>query len=195
MQKTDDFWGAFQAALRDGAAANAAIENSPAGKEAAHAFAALCGALRRIGRGDDLREIVATERQVMAHEREHLVTSQGQADFLDRGIEGMDIALKLIDMARGDPEHYRRIAASFQRPANRIKGLPNDEARQAFKEHRKELRAIRDAMPFGRGPFHADLTRLLEVRLVNLRQADRLYANLQREVLGGGDGRESGGAA
>ena len=184
MEKTDEPLREFEAALRDGEAAVTAIESSPAGEEASRAYAALRAELHRIGRGDEVREIVAAERQVMAHEREHLVTSQQQADFLDRGIEAMDVALNLIDTAQGDPERYREIAASFQRPKNRIEGLPNDEARQALKAHAKELRAIHEAMPFGRGPFHEDLSRLLEVRQANLRQADRLYTGLQRQTLG-----------
>ncbi len=172
----------MQAALEAVTAAQAKWAASPEGKAAAKAEGERRAALRKIGRRGDVRAIVAAERELMADERAHRVTSQEQADFLDRGIEAMDVALKLIDKVQ-DPERYGDVAAAYQRLANRIKGVPNDEARQVFKEHGAELSAIEEAMAFG-VPIDHDQARLLAVRQANMRAADRLYADLQRQALG-----------
>ena len=129
-------------------AAAAARAASPEGKKQAAAAAAIRAELRKIGRGGDVRAIVAGERELTAHEREHRVTSKEQERFLERGLKAMDIALALIDKVQ-DSERYRGVAESFQTGRNRIDGLPNDEARQAFEVHGKESRAIEEAMAFG----------------------------------------------
>ncbi len=176
---------AVEAALREVSAATAAFEDSPEGKEVLRALQAAHAELSRIGSGDDVREIVSAERSLMEHEREHSVTSRAQADFLDRGIKEMDVALNLIDVVRSDPERYRKMtAAAFSQPRNRIQGLPKDDVRHVLKGHRKDLGGILEALPFGMGSFRRARSRLLEVRRANLRQADQLYADLQRQALG-----------
>ena len=76
-----------------------------------------------------------------------------------------------------DKQEYSRVDASHSLPKNRDKGLPLDEARQAFKSHYARLNNL------DKSRLSDDEKAIIDARKSNIFNAGKLYALRQAKTL------------
>jgi hypothetical protein len=89
-------------------------------------------------------------------------------------LTGIEKMLSIVD----DEARYSLIAQGYSFPKNREKGLPLDEARQAFKSHHARLSNLDKAR------LPEDEKKIIDARRSNILQAGKLYAERQAKTLG-----------
>jgi hypothetical protein len=125
--------------------------------------------VREVGRSGDLALIVATEKAIESGELEHYANSKGMVSSLNAAITeltGIEKLLAIVD----DKQEYSRVNQAYSFPKNREKGLPLDEARQAFKSHYARLSNL------DRARLSEDEKKIIDARKSNIFQAGKLYA-------------------
>jgi hypothetical protein len=133
--------------------------------------------VRMIGKNSDLALMVATEKAIVNSDLEHYANSKGMVSSLNAAITeltGIERLLAIVD----DEQEYRRVDQAHSFPKNREKGLPLDEARQAFKSHYARLNNL------DRARLSDDEKAIIDARKSNLFQAGKLYAERQARTLG-----------
>jgi hypothetical protein len=137
----------------------------------------LLGHMREVGRGGDLVLMVATEKAIVDGDLEHYANSKGMVSSLNAALAELVAVEKLLSIV-DDKAKYSLIDQGYSLPKNREKGLPLDEARQAFKSHYARLNNL------DRARLSEDEKKIIDARKSNMLQAGRLYAERQAKTLG-----------
>ena len=132
--------------------------------------------IREIGKSDDLALIVTTEKIIVRGDLERYANSKGMISSLGTATVELDAAEKLLAMV-DDKQEYSRVDASHSLPKNRDKGLPLDEARQAFKSHYARLNNL------DKSRLSDDEKAIIDARKSNIFNAGKLYALRQAKTL------------
>ncbi|WP_142850699.1 hypothetical protein [Telmatospirillum sp. J64-1] len=133
--------------------------------------------VRQLGKSGDLNQILAAERHFLENDLAQYANSGAMKGSLDTALAELSAAEKLMGKIR-DPEAYRHVDESHSLPKNRKGGLPYDEARQFFSAHAARL------LNMDKSRLDAEEKKIVEIRKQNMRAADRLYVDLQRQALG-----------
>ena len=122
--------------------------------------------------------IVAMEKALAQHDLEYYANSKTMIGSLNTALS----EFAMIDRQLGkvdDPEKYKATDQSFGLAKNRSKGLPLDEARQAFKSHYARL------VNLDKAPLNDLQKKLIEARKSAILRAQKLYIARQIKTLGG----------
>jgi hypothetical protein len=133
--------------------------------------------VREVGKSNDLALMVATEKAIVNGDLEHYANSKGMVSSLNAALlelAGIERLLTIVD----DKQEYSWIDQAHSFPKNREKGLPLDEARQAFKSHHARLSNLDKAR------LSDDEKAIIDARKSNIFQAGKLYAQRQAKTLG-----------
>jgi hypothetical protein len=136
-------------------------------------------AVTAIGRSGDLKTILTAERALLTNELERYGNSVGMKSSLGSALEEIKQAEKMHDIAQ-NKDRYREVDELYQRPKNRRRGLPYDEARQFFNAHNTRL------LNQDRSRLSETEKKTLSARRTNMRIAEKAYIALQQKALGQG---------
>jgi hypothetical protein len=121
--------------------------------------------------------IVAAEKAIVTDELQNHANSPGMVSSLGAALAELDATERLLSIV-DDGDEYRRVDLAHSLPKNREKGLPLDEARQAFKSHHARLNNL------DRARLSEEEKRLIDARKANMLGAGKLYAGRQAKTLG-----------
>jgi hypothetical protein len=133
--------------------------------------------VKEVGKSNDLSLIVATEKAIIEDERKNHANSKGMVSSLDAALAELKATEKLLSIV-DDKVKYGSISQGYSLPKNREKGLPLDEARQAFKSHYARLNNL------DRARLSENEKKIIDTRKSNMLQAGKLYAERQAKTLG-----------
>jgi hypothetical protein len=133
--------------------------------------------VKEVGKSSDLALMVAAEKSIVEFELEHHANSKGMVSSLSAALLELEAAEKLLAIV-DDKDRYAHIDEGHSLPGNREKGLPLDEARQAFKSHYARLNNLDKAR------LSEDEKAIIDARKRNIFQAGKLYAQRQAKTLG-----------
>ena len=122
--------------------------------------------------------IVAMEKALAQHDLEYYANSKTMTGSLKTALSEFAMIERQLDKV-DDPEKYRATDQSFGLAKNRSKGLPLDEARQAFKSHYARL------VNLDKAPLDDLQKELIEARKSGIYRAQQLYIARQARTLGG----------
>ncbi|MDR1275643.1 MAG: hypothetical protein LBL72_04580 [Candidatus Accumulibacter sp.] len=94
--------------------------------------------IENVGKSEDLALIIAVEKAIVENELVEYANSKGMVSSLNAALEELTAIEGLLEIV-GDPVKYSPVNQSHILSKNREKGLPLDEARQAFKSHTARL--------------------------------------------------------
>ena len=133
--------------------------------------------LHKVGETKDLETILLTEKYILANEREHYADTPVMEASLGYALNEIEAALVMVDEIQ-DPAAYKSgTDVYFRSHKSRIKGLPNDSARQFFKSHRSRLENHEKSRLMGIDK------ELIGVRKKNLDGSRKSYIELQENAL------------
>ncbi|MDR1274987.1 MAG: hypothetical protein LBL72_01140 [Candidatus Accumulibacter sp.] len=135
------------------------------------------GYLKEVGESNRPEQIVAAEKAILENELVEYANSKGMVSSLNAALAELTATEKLLAIV-DDPVKYRPVDQSHSLPRNREKGLPLDEARQAFKSHTARLNNLDKA----RLPDNEK--KIIDARKRAVSNAARLYALRQAKTLG-----------
>lgn len=142
----------------------------------------LAAAVVAIREGCDIADILQAERVLLRDEYERFANTGTMKGSLETALEEMEAALATVAVV-GDPDAYRdRVDETHRVRKHRIGDVPKDDARMFFRGHRSRLSNLTKA----RGTDEEKA--VLVERIASMRIAEKIYALLQREALGIGDG-------
>ena len=133
----------------------------------------------------DIDLLLDIEWAFMRLELEHIAHARKNITSLNAGIEQIDAAVTMLGYVR-DPDKYREIASYYtlSRDLVRHSDLPKDAAYKFFGSHGTRLDNVETA------PLEEEQTALLDVRRANVKLAQKLYIELQRQALAEPEVRE-----
>ena len=121
--------------------------------------------------------IVAMEKALVQHDLEYYANSKTMIGSLNTALS--EFAMIERQLAKvDDPEQYKATDQSFGLAKNRSKGLPLDEARQAFKSHYARL------VNLDKAPLDDLQKKLIEARKSGFHRAQQQYIARQARTLG-----------
>ena len=121
--------------------------------------------------------IVAMEKALVQHDLEYYANSKTMIGSLNTALsEFAMIERQLVKV--DDPAKYKATDQSFGLAKNRSKGLPLDEARQAFKSHYARL------VNLDKAPLDDLQKKLIEARKSGFYRAQQQYIERQARTLG-----------
>lgn len=129
-----------------------------------------------VAQSGDLSLMVGAEKFFLEYRLSHGANSLGEKNSLRAAIRGMDTIAEHIAVV-ANPMEYKIIDRTHKLPENREKGLPIDEAREAFRKH---LTRFRNADQTG---LSEDEKSLLNARRNMIKVAQSIYIGLQQEAL------------
>jgi hypothetical protein len=132
---------------------------------------------KEAGKSGDLTLIVTAEKAMLNNELTHHANSKSMVASLNAALAELTAIERLLAIV-DDRHEYSRIDQAHLLPRNREKGLPLDEARQAFRSHHARLGNLEKARLSG------DEKAIIEARKDNMLIANRHYAQRQARTLG-----------
>ena len=133
--------------------------------------------LGEVGRADDIATIVESEIAWLNNELEHHAPSRTQTMFLESALKDLSIVREHWTTVM-DPERYAFLDSVFQLKESRLGAVPNDQIRQALRNHLLNL------TDFSIGCGEPQLSALCDQRRKNVDRAERLYTDRQHAALG-----------
>jgi len=137
----------------------------------------LLNQIREIGKSADLSLMVAAEKTVVQNDLSHHANSKSMVSSLKAALLELDATQKLLAIV-DDKRKYAPVNESYSLPKNREKGLPLDEALQAFKSHYARLNNM------DKSRLSDDEKKNIDARKTNMFNAGKLYAQRQAKTLG-----------
>ena len=151
---------------------------APTAKKVAEFRQTLLTDVKQISTSDSAELIVAMEKALVQHDLEYYANSKTMIGSLNTALS--EFAMIERQLAKvDDPAKYKATDQSFGLAKNRSKGLPLDEARQAFKSHYARL------VNLDKAPLDDMQKKLIEARKSAIHRARQLYIARQIKVLGG----------
>ena len=121
--------------------------------------------------------IVAMEQAIVQHDFEYYTNSATMKGSLNNALSELEIIKKKLAIV-DDPEKYKATDENFILARNRSKGLPLDEARQAFKSHYARL------VNLDKAPLDDLQKKLIKARKSGFHRAQQQYVARQANTLG-----------
>ena len=121
--------------------------------------------------------IVAMEKALVQHDLEYYANSKTMIGSLNTALSEFAMIERQLGKV-DDPEKYKATDQSFGLAKNRSKGLPLDEARQAFKSHYARL------VNLDKAPLDDLQKKLIEARKSGFYRAQQQYIARQANTLG-----------
>ena len=121
--------------------------------------------------------IVAMEKALVQHDLEYYANSKTMIGSLKTALNEFAMIERQLGKV-DDPEKYKATDQSFGLAKNRSKGLPLDEARQAFKSHYARL------INLDKAPLDDLQKKLIEARKSGFHRAQQQYIERQARTLG-----------
>ena len=121
--------------------------------------------------------IVAMEKALAQHDLEYYANSKTMTGSLKTTLSEFAMIERQLDKV-DDSAKYKATDQSFGLAKNRSKGLPLDEARQAFKSHYARL------VNLDKAPLDDLQKKLIEARRSGFHRAQQLYIARQARTLG-----------
>ena len=121
--------------------------------------------------------IVAMEKALVQHDLEYYANSKTMIGSLNTALSEFAMIERQLGKV-DDPEQYKATDQSFGLAKNRSKGLPLDEARQAFKSHYARL------VNLDKAPLDDLQKKLIEARKSGFYRAQQQYIARQANTLG-----------
>jgi hypothetical protein len=150
---------------------------APSAKKLNKARNDLLASIKGIGKSGDLSLIVAAEKAIVSDELKNHANSKGMVSSLNAAMLELEATEKLLAKV-DDKKKYSQVDQSHTLPKNREKGLPLDEARQAFKSHHARLDNL------DKSRLSDDEKAIIDARKSNILNAGKLYARRQARTLG-----------
>ena len=160
-----------------GSQAGKAIDN------ARDARTKLLSVLHDAAKLQDIDALLAIERIFLEEEREHLAESPKKTASLNKAVREIDAAITMLTHVRS-PEDYRLADIYFSLPHNRLHDLPKDQAHQFFASHATRLGNVE------KHRLEDGERKLIVARIDNIKMAQQLYTEFQRQALAGVEVRE-----
>ena len=132
--------------------------------------------LQEVGCADDIATIIESEIAWLNNELERHANSRVHTTFLESALQDLRIVREHWPKVM-DPESYAVVDSNFQMKANRLGAVPNDQIRQALRDHLAILTDVRV------GCVDPRLSALYDQRRKNIDQAERLYTDQQHRRL------------
>ncbi|GHT84159.1 hypothetical protein FACS1894116_14140 [Betaproteobacteria bacterium] len=133
--------------------------------------------VQEVGKGGDLALVVATEKGIIQGDLDRYANSAGMVSSLKTALSELEaIERHLVLVA--DKGKYSLIDEGHSLPKRREKGLPLDEARQAFKSHYARLGNL------DKSRLSDDEKAIIDARKSNILNAGKRYAQRQAKILG-----------
>ena len=121
--------------------------------------------------------IVAMEKALVQHDLEYYANSKTMIGSLNTALSEFAMIERQLGKV-DDPEKYKATDQSFGLAKNRSKGLPLDEARQAFKSHYARL------VNLDKAPLDDLQKKLIEAHKSGFHRAQQQYIARQANTLG-----------
>ena len=121
--------------------------------------------------------IVAMEKALVQHDLEYYANSKTMIGSLNTALSEFAMIERQLGKV-DDPAKYKATDQSFGLAKNRSKGLPLDEARQAFKSHHARL------VNLDKAPLDDLQKKLIEARKSGFHRAQQQYIERQANTLG-----------
>ena len=121
--------------------------------------------------------IVAMEKALAQHDLEYYANSKTMIGSLNTALSEFAVIERQLAKV-DDPAKYKATDQSFGLAKNRSKGLPLDEARQAFKSHYARL------VNLDKAPLDDLQKKLIEARKSGFHRAQKQYIERQARTLG-----------
>ena len=121
--------------------------------------------------------IVAMEKALVQHDLEYYANSKTMIGSLNTALSEFAMIERQLGKV-DDPAKYKATDQSFGLAKNRSKGLPLDEARQAFKSHYARL------VNLDKAPLDDLQKKLIEARKSGFHRAQQQYIARQADTLG-----------
>ena len=125
--------------------------------------------VKQISISDSAELIVAMEKALVQHDLEYYANSKTMIGSLNTGLSEFAMIERQLGKV-DDPEQYKATDQSFGLAKNRSKGLPLDEARQAFKSHYARL------VNLDKAPLDDLQKKLIKARKSGFYRAQQQYA-------------------
>jgi hypothetical protein len=138
----------------------------------------LCALLVNVRLSGDMNLITQTDKLINQNDLEKYATSKRQVSSLQNGLDDLTAIEIGIECLRDTETYKKSSVAYFQQKVYDSQGLPKDPARLAFRSHLTRLENL-DASKVDESE-----KAVLKERMLNIRAAERLYIEKQREVLG-----------
>ena len=122
--------------------------------------------------------LLNVEWTFMRLELDHIAHARKNISSLNAGIRQIEAAFAMLDYVR-DPGKYQEIASYYTLSQDLVRhsNLPKDAAHKFFASHRTRLGNMET------GPLEASQIALLNARLRNIKLAQDIYIELQRQAL------------
>ena len=133
--------------------------------------------VKQISTNGSAELIVAMEQAIVQHDLEYYTNSATMKGSLNNALSELEIIKKKLAIV-DDPEKYKATDENFILARNRSKGLPLDEARQAFKSHYARL------VNLDKAPLDDLQKKLIEARKSGFYRAQQQYIARQANTLG-----------
>jgi cell division septal protein FtsQ len=152
------------------------VAETQAAKGLNEARAVLLQHLHDVGNSGNLELIVATEKIIVQGDLEHYANSKNMESSLRAALSELEAIQRLLAII-DDKSRYIHVDESYSLSRNREKGLPVDEARQAFKSHYARLNNM------DKTRLSDDEKSIIDARRNNVFRASKLYAQHQTKTL------------
>ena len=133
--------------------------------------------VKAISTSDSAELIGAMEKALVQHDLEYYANSKTMIGSLNTALSEFAMIERQLGKV-DDPEQYKATDQSFGLAKNRSKGLPLDEARQAFKSHYARL------VNLDKAPLDDLQKKLIEARKSGFYRAQQQYIARQANTLG-----------
>ena len=132
--------------------------------------------VKAVGKTRDPELILTCERTILTNEKNLHANNKAMRDSLDNALEGVGLALKLLDKVQ-DVERYKGVDEALQLRKNRKNGLPRDEARQFFDSNNARLLNLQKSR------LSPEEKLILDARKTNNIIAREAYIKMQKQAL------------
>ncbi len=134
--------------------------------------------LQAIHRTRDIDMIMSAEKAINLHELQYYTNSKPMESSIKQTLSSIKSTEYMLDLIQNKPQDYIIMANTYNEPKNKIDDLPNDEARQFFKA--QSVRFVN----MSKAPLSTDKKATIEARKYNIRVAEEIYTQMQKNVHG-----------
>lgn len=152
------------------------INVSPLANELSNIRKELLAFLKEVGKSNDLHKIVTAEKEILEGDLARYANSKPMENSLKIAINELNVIQRHLGIV-DNIEDYQAVNEAYSLPKNRQKGLPIDEARQAFRSHSARL-TNQD-----KTRLDDDEKKIIDIRRSAFNTAHKIYQQKQAKTL------------
>lgn len=133
--------------------------------------------LKEVGQSGNIELIITTERALLVTDLTLYANSGAMTNSLKTAMTELQAAEKSLPLVH-DPVLYRAVDDSHGHPKSRTGGVPNDAVRRFCTSNAARL------LNMDKSRLDKEEKAIIDIRKLNMRAAERIYAAKQREALG-----------